>query len=242
MIKIAAAGDLHFGKNSPQQNHPFDNLNHKADLLLLAGDLTQTGHPDEVKVLAEHLKLCPIPIIAVLGNHDYHSQQIPRIQDILQAANVILLEESSVTLQVGQHTIGVCGTKGFGGGFVGSSGSEFGEEEMKSFIRHAKDNARNFKIALSQLSTDFKVALLHYSPTKETLIGEKKEIYPFLGNYFLAQAIDEMKVDICFHGHAHHGVEKGKTPGGTPVRNVALPVIRHSFNIYTLEKNEETTF
>lgn len=238
MIKIAAVGDLHCDKKSQDRfSHQFKSLHQSADILLLAGDLTQTGQPDEAKILVQNLESCSIPIVAVLGNHDYHSEKVDVIKDILRSSNVTVLEESSTSLNIGEITLGISGTKGFGGGFVGSSGSEFGEEEMKAFVRCAKNNAKNFKASLSELTTDYKIALLHYSPTKETLIGEKKEIYPFLGNYFLAQAIDEMKVDLCFHGHAHHGVEKGLTPGGTPVRNVALPVIRHAFNIYTLSKD-----
>lgn len=238
MIRIAAVGDVHFDRQSHNRlGQHFARLEEKADFLLMAGDLTQTGHPEEVKVLAEDLKKCPIPVISVLGNHDYHFDQTDLVIKILNDVGVIVLEESSIIIEVNNQKVGIAGTKGFGGGFVGASGSDFGEGEMKSFIRHSKNNARNFEKIIKEIEADYKIALLHYSPTAQTLIGEKKEIYPFLGNYFLAEAIDYGKADICFHGHAHSGIERGETPGGCPVRNVAQPVIRHAFNIYNLDKS-----
>ena len=237
MIKIAACGDVHFDKNSQNRLAAhFTNLNQKADFFLLAGDLTQTGHPDEIRALAHDLKLCPVPVIAVLGNHDYHLDKVEESVAILQEAGVSVLDNTSVILNVRDITVGIAGGKGFGGGFVGASGSDFGEPEMKSFMRHSKVVAKEFEDALLALETTYKIGLLHYSPTAQTLTGEKKEIYPFLGCYYLAEALDHGGADIAFHGHAHKGTEKGETPGGTPVRNVAQPVIRHAFNIYNLEK------
>jgi Icc-related predicted phosphoesterase len=238
MIRIAAAGDLHFDKDSTGKiSQHFDLLSSNADFLLLAGDLTQTGDPEEMQVLAKDLRLCPIPTIAVLGNHDYHSNQVEKVTQILSESNVSVLEFSSFTLEVNNFSVGIAGCKGFGGGFIGSSCADFGEEEMKSFIRHSKDVAHKLKEIIHGLQTEIKIVLLHYSPTPQTLYGEKKEIYPFLGSYLLAEAIDSDKVDLVFHGHAHKGIEKGETPGGTPVRNVAQPVIRHPFNFYQIEKN-----
>ena len=235
MIKIAAAGDIHFDRKSHQRlSQHFEGLQEKADLFLLAGDLTQTGHPEEMKVLAEDLKRCPIPVVAVLGNHDYHFDQVNIARQILHQASVTVLEGESVRFEINGYHIGIAGAKGFGGGFVGACGSEFGEPEMKAFIQHAKKEAKHLEKIIREMEADFKIVLLHYSPTVQTLSGEKKEIYPFLGNYHLAEAIDYGKAHICFHGHAHSGVEKGETPGGIPVRNVAQPVIRHAFNIYNL--------
>ena len=211
-------------------------LTGKADFFLLAGDLTQTGHPEEMKVLADDLRQCPVPVIAVLGNHDYHADQVETVVNILKDAGVIVLERNSIIFELNGEKIGIAGAKGFGGGFVGASGSDFGEPEMKQFIRHSKNEARQLEQVIKEMEADYKIVLLHYSPTTQTLSGEKKEIYPFLGCYFLAEALDYGKADIAFHGHAHGGLEKGETPGGTPVRNVAQPVIRHAFNIYTLEK------
>ncbi|MCM2349002.1 MAG: metallophosphoesterase [Bacteriovoracaceae bacterium] len=240
MIRIAAAGDVHFDRKSHNRfSQHFHNLKDKADFLLLAGDLTQTGHPEEMKVLANDLRKCPIPMIAVLGNHDYHVDQVEQVTQILTDVGVTVLEGSSIILNVGHYKVGVAGAKGFGGGFVGASGSDFGEPEMKSFMRHSKNHARHLENVIKEMEADYKIVLLHYSPTAQTLVGEKKEIYPFLGSYYLAEAIDYGKADIAFHGHAHGGVERGETPGGCPVRNVAQPVIRHAYNIYTLQRTHK---
>lgn len=241
MIRIAAAGDIHFDRKSHNRlGQHLQELAGTADVFLLAGDLTQTGHPEEMQVLANDLKNSPIPVVAVLGNHDYHVDQVEAVTRILEAAGVIVLEKTSTVLTIKGEKVGIAGAKGFGGGFVGACGSDFGEPEMKSFIRHSKSEARELEETIKNLDTDYRIVLLHYSPTAQTLSGEKKEIYPFLGSYFLAEAVDYGKADIVFHGHAHGGIEKGETPGGTPVRNVAQPVIRHAFNIYTLEKRADT--
>jgi Icc-related predicted phosphoesterase len=240
MIRIAAAGDVHFDRKSHNRfAQHFNNLQDRADVLLLAGDLTQTGHPEEMQVLADDLMKCPIPIVAVLGNHDYHLDQVETVTKILQDANVTVLERSHTILNINNFRVGIAGAKGFGGGFVGACGSDFGEPEMKAFMRHSRNEARELEAVIKSMDVDYKIVLLHYSPTAQTLYGEKKEIYPFLGCYYLAEAVDYGKADIAFHGHAHAGVEKGETPGKVPVRNVAQPVIRHAFNIYTLEKSHK---
>jgi Icc-related predicted phosphoesterase len=241
MIRVAAVGDLHFDKKSQKRiaQHLTD-LKGKADILVLAGDLTQTGHPDEMKVLAEDLRYSPIPIVAVLGNHDHHADQVDLITQILRDNGVYVLERSSVTLEIKGVKVGIAGAKGFGGGFIGACGSDFGEKEMKNFMRHSRAEAREFEKVIKELECDVKIALLHYSPIMETLEGEKKEIYPFLGSYYLAEAVDYGQADIVFHGHAHSGIEKGSTPSGIPVRNVAQPVIRHAYNLYSIEKRLET--
>ena len=237
MIRIAAAGDVHFDRKSHNRlSQHFAGLEDKADVFLLAGDLTQTGHPEEMSVLAEDLRKCPIPVVAVLGNHDYHVDQVDAVINILKEAGVTVLEGTSITMNINNYKVGIAGSKGFGGGFVGACGSDFGEPEMKAFMRHSKSLAHTLENTIKELEVDYKIVLLHYSPTAQTLAGEKKEIYPFLGSYYLAEAVDYGKADICFHGHAHGGVERGETPGGCPVRNVAQPVIRHAFNIYTLER------
>ncbi|HEX4925210.1 MAG TPA: metallophosphoesterase [Bdellovibrionales bacterium] len=237
MIRIAAAGDIHFDRNSKGRLRPhLQQLKNEADLLLLAGDLTQTGHMDEARILADDLSDSPVPVVAVLGNHDHHVEQVGDLCGILSSAGVHVLEKQSITIDLGQRTAGIVGLKGFGGGFVGACASDFGEPEMKMFIRHTKSQAESLRKLLSELDTDYKIVLMHYSPVMDTLLGEKKEIYPFLGSYLLAEAIDQGGADIVFHGHAHRGIEKGITPGKIPVRNVAQPVIRHVFNLYTLDK------
>lgn len=234
MIRIAAAGDVHFDKSSRGRlANYWPELEGKADMFLLAGDLTQIGTEDEILALADDLRTCPVPVYTVLGNHDYHSDQEGVIKTHLENAGITVLERSAALLNVGGCTVGIYGLKGFGGGFLGASCGEFGEPETKTFIRHTKAMAQALKEGLLSLEADFKIVLMHYSPTADTLLGEKKEIYPFLGSYLLAEAIDAGGAHVVFHGHAHKGTERGKTAGGVPVRNVAQHVIRHAFKIYT---------
>ena len=235
MIRIAAVGDLHYGVGSADILRPsLQRLPERADLLLLAGDLTRCGGTDEIGVLAKDLQGLAIPVVAVLGNHDYQSDREDEVRDVLENAGVRVLEGEAVMLNVNGSTVGVAGTKGFGGGFRGAHASDFGEPEMKAFVGHTKELSDRLERALASLRTDYRIALLHYSPVEATLEGERLEIYPFLGSYLLAQAIDNAGADIVFHGHAHNGSEKGRTPAGIPVRNVAQPVIRHAYKVYTV--------
>ncbi|HEX3630380.1 MAG TPA: metallophosphoesterase [Candidatus Dormibacteraeota bacterium] len=235
MIRIAAVGDLHYGAGSTDILRPsLQQLPSHADLLLLAGDLTRCGGTDEVAVLADDLRGLAVPVVAVLGNHDYQADREDEVRKVLEDAGVVVLEGEAVTLDINGTSIGVAGTKGFGGGFRGAHGTDFGEPEMKAFVHHTKMLSDRLERALNNLRTDFRIALLHYSPIEATLEGERLEIYPFLGSYLLAEAIDNAGADLVFHGHAHHGSEKGRTPAGIPVRNVAQPVIRHAYNVYTL--------
>ncbi len=237
MIRIAAVGDVHFDRQSRGRiRDHLEQISQEADIFLLAGDLTQTGHLEEMNVLAEDLAHAKLPVIAVLGNHDYHLDQEDRLTTLLESKGVTVLEGTTATVQVRDTLVGIAGIKGFGGGFPGACASEFGEIEMKSFVRHSRIQAQRLREALLSLDTTYKVALMHYSPVPDTLLGEKLEIYPFLGSYLLGEVVDEAKVDLVFHGHAHKGVEKGTTYGGVPVRNVAQPVIRHVCNIYVLDK------
>jgi Icc-related predicted phosphoesterase len=239
VIRIAAVGDVHFGPDSGGRLREYqDEITNQADVLLLAGDLTQVGSEEEAAVLAADLENFAIPVIAVLGNHDYHLGKEREIKFILETAGVILLEGDGVEIAIRDTRLGIAGVKGFGGGFSGACATEFGECEMKAFVHYTKECASRLERTLSALRTPYKVALLHYSPTSETLLGEKREIYPFLGSYLLAEAVDKGGADIVFHGHAHKGAERGTTVGGVPVRNVAQPVIRHVCNIYTINKEE----
>lgn len=238
MIRVAAIGDVHFSEDSKGKlRNYWKRLGDSADLFLIAGDLTTHGEPEQVRVLAEELQAVEIPIVAVLGNHDYNSDQSKQVRRELERNRIMVLECESVTLSVGGVTVGIAGTKGFGGGFAGACASPFGEREMKEFIYHTAHLANRLEEELKRLKTDYRIALLHYSPIKETLEGERLEIYPFLGSYLLAEAIDNAGADLVLHGHAHHGREKGITPGGAPVRNVALPVLRHAYAVYHLEKS-----
>jgi Icc-related predicted phosphoesterase len=240
VIRIAAVGDLHYGAGSQDILRPsLAHLPDRADLLLLAGDLTRCGGPEEVKVLADDLQGLSIPVVAVLGNHDYQSNREAEVRAALEGAGVRVLEGDSVTMDIAGVRVGIAGTKGFGGGFRGAHGSDFGEPEMKAFVGHTKELSARLQRALAGLQSDVRIALLHYSPIEETLMGERLEIYPFLGSYLLAEAIDSAGADLVLHGHAHHGVEKGRTPAGIPVRNVAQAVIRHAYNVYTLEASRQ---
>jgi Icc-related predicted phosphoesterase len=237
VIRVAAVGDLHYGEGSQGiLKASLEHLPDRADLLLLAGDLTRWGKPEEVQVLADELRGVPIPMIAVLGNHDYHCGREGEVRRVLEGVGVRVLEGEGTTVEVNGVRVGIAGTKGFGGGFRGAHGSDFGEPEMKAFVGHTKMLSDRLGKALTRLdSADLRIALMHYSPIEATLEGERLEIYPFLGSYLMAEAVDEAGADLVLHGHAHHGSEKGRTPAGIPVRNVAQPLIRHAYNVYTLE-------
>ena len=240
MIRVAAVGDLHYGEGSQGILRPsLEHLPDRADLLLLAGDLTRWGNPQEVQVLADELRGVPIPMIAVLGNHDYHCGREAEVRRVLEAAGVRVLEGEGTTVDINGVRVGIAGTKGFGGGFRGAHGSDFGEPEMKAFVGHTKMLSDRLGQALTGLDADLRIALLHYSPIEATLEGERLEIYPFLGSYLMAEAVDQAGADLVLHGHAHHGSEKGRTPGGIPVRNVAQPLIRHAYNVYTLAGRQD---
>jgi Icc-related predicted phosphoesterase len=235
VIRVAAIGDLHIGDDGHAQwRDALKPVSDDADLLLLAGDLTRIGTVREATVMASALELVSIPIFAVLGNHDYHGGCGEEICRILAGRGVRVLEGSAATLRVGDARIGIAGTKGFGGGFANACGSDFGEPEMKAFIRHTVALATRLRSALESLDVDLRVALLHYSPIPATLRGEHLQIYPFLGSYLLGEAIDAAGADLVVHGHAHSGSERGVTPGGVSVRNVAQPVIHSAYRVYCL--------
>ena len=237
MIRVAAVGDVHFSDDPDLKLGDYwARLHENADLFLLAGDLTTHGGPSQARALASQLRRVRVPVFAVLGNHDYHEGQTVLICKILEDTGVTILEGQGATAAVNEETIGIAGTSGFGGGFAGACGSAFGEPEMKAFIHHTERLAATLEKSLEALQTDFRIALLHYSPVKDTIAGERLEIYPFLGSYLLAEAIDRCGADLVIHGHAHHGQEKGVTARGIPVRNVAFPMIRRPYAVYDLER------
>ncbi|MFD3696836.1 metallophosphoesterase [Streptomyces sp. NPDC058646] len=238
MIRIAAVGDIHLGPDSAGTLRPaFDTVADHADLLLLAGDLTRHGTPEEAAVVAAEVAGLPVPVVAVLGNHDYQSDRQDEVVALLAAAGVAVLEGQSAVFDIPGGRVGVAGAKGFGGGFAGRCGSDFGEPEMKAFMGHSRDCAASLRRALADLGgadCTARIALTHYSPVADTLAGEPPEIHPFLGSYLLAQAIDEEGADLAVHGHAHMGTEHGMTTGGVRVRNVAMPVIDRAYAVYHL--------
>jgi Icc-related predicted phosphoesterase len=236
-IRIAAVGDVHFGTDSAGTWRPWECVNEEADALLLAGDLTQIGGREEVRVLAAELAPVEIPTIAVLGNHDHHSGEPEGVCGILEAAGVHVLEGQAASFAVGEHSFGVAGATGFGGGFAGASGTAFGEAEMKQFIQRTERAAERMESCLASIDADVTVALLHYAPVKDTVVGERPEIFPFLGSFLLGRAIDAGGADLVVHGHAHAGSEQGVTPGGVRVRNVAMPLIRRPYRVFTFATN-----
>lgn len=237
MIRVAAVADIHLGADTGgTYRRRLEHLNDQADLLLLAGDLTRRGTVEEARTVGRELADLPVPTFAVLGNHDYESDRSGAITGELEAGGVGVLEGDSALCRIGDCAVGIAGVKGFGGGFPGRCASAFGEPEMKAFIRHSEETANRLALALDAISgADLKVAVMHYSPVEQTLEGEHCEIYPFLGSYLLAEAVDRAGADLVVHGHAHAGSPQGTTPGGTPVRNVALPVIQRSYGIFCLE-------
>ncbi|HWC32568.1 MAG TPA: metallophosphoesterase [Actinomycetota bacterium] len=236
MIRVAAVGDVHFGPDSRGNYRPsLSRLSERADVFLIAGDLTRWGDPEEARALAEELHELPVPTFAVLGNHDYQSGREDDVVDVMAACGIRVLDGDGVTVEVGGVRVGIAGTAGFGGGFAGGHATDFGEPETKAFVGRTIRMAGELEGALLDLDADVRIALLHYSPVRETLSGEPPEIHAFLGSYLLAEAIDRAGADLALHGHAHRGTEKGATPRGVHVRNVAWPVIEKAYALYELE-------
>ncbi|RCW44637.1 Icc-related predicted phosphoesterase [Halopolyspora algeriensis] len=235
MIRIAAVGDVHVDRDTQGRFRPaMERVDEHADVLLLAGDLSNHGTLAEARAVVEEFRDLPVPVIGVLGNHDHHDDRPEEFADVLREGGLQILEGNTTVVSVGQERLGVAGVKGFGGGFAGRCGSSFGEREMKAFIDHSRQLADSLEHALHALDADQRVALTHYSPVPDTVRGEPPEIHPFLGTHMLAGAIDAAAVDLAVHGHAHYGTERGTTPGGVPVRNVAQPVLGEPFAKYRL--------
>lgn len=217
-VRIAAVGDVHFGENDVgRYQDQFKNISGDADVFVICGDLTQHGYAKEAAVLAEELRYCHIPVVGVLGNHDYDKDEDEGIREALRPVMRLLDEESMVI-----EDVGFAGTKGFGGGFGTAALSAFGEPATKAFVREAVEESLKLENALKRLETSKKVVVLHYSPIAETVKGEPEEIFPYLGSSRLAEPIDMLDADLVLHGHAHHGSPKGQTTKGIPVHNVAL--------------------
>lgn len=222
-IRIAAVGDLHCTKDFAGQLRPyFAQLEGRADVLLLCGDLTDYGLPDEATILAKELGGLKVPVLAVLGNHDYESGQADKVTHILCDAGVKILDGDSWVFD----DVGFAGVKGFCGGFGRGTLGPWGESVVKSFVKEALDEALKLESALARLRTPRRVALLHYAPIRDTVLGEPEEIYPFLGCSRLEEPLERYPVDAAFHGHAHRGALQGATRVGTPVYNVALPLLK----------------
>ncbi len=223
-FKIAATADTHYTKASKGAlHHLFVTASEQADVLLLCGDLTDYGTPEEASVLAEDIKsFASIPVVAVLGNHDYESGHGEEVASILAGAGVHMLDGECVEIG-GMGFAGVCG---FGGGFGRYMLSPWGETLVKTFAHEAVEHAMKLERALARLHTEKRFVLLHYSPLRETVEGEPEEIMPFLGSSRLEGPLNRFNVTAAFHGHAHNGKAEGKTGSGVPVYNVALPLMQ----------------
>src|SRR5512138_1502408 len=226
-ITVAAIGDLHVTENSTAPyREMFAEISRAADVLVLCGDLTNFGKTSEAEILAEDIRTSAIPVIGVLGNHDFECGQPEVVAEILHEAGMTVLDEQAIEVK----GVGFAGVKGFMGGYGRGELAPFGEPIAKAFVDEAMNEARKLENGLRSLRTERSVAVLHYSPTVETLDGEPTEIFQYLGSQRLADAIDRFDhVKAVVHGHAHHGKYEGATPRGVPVYNVAQFVLKPKF-------------
>lgn len=225
-LRVAAVGDLHvMASHVAPYREMFVQIGREADVLCLCGDLTNQGRLDEAHILAEDLRACPIPVVAVLGNHDYECGHADEVTRILREAGAKVLDGEAVEI----GGVGFAGAKGFVGGFGRHMLSSFGEAPIKTFVQASVDETLKLETALRTLRTDRTVVVLHYAPIPETLVGEPEQIFCFLGSSRLAETIDRFEgVRAVMHGHAHRGSPMGHTPRGVPVRNVAQMVNREA--------------
>lgn len=227
-LNIAAVADIHCGRDSAGTLRPlFEQIPAQTDVLLLCGDLTDYGLPEEAEILMQELEpVRKIPILAVLGNHDYEASQVPALQAALEAKGVKVLDGHTFEME----GVGFVGLKGFGGGFGRRMLEPWGEPISKAFVEETVQESLKLERAMSKLSTRKKIVVLHYSPIVETVEGEPLEIYPFMGSSRLEEPINRYGAVAVFHGHAHRGAPEGKTREGIPVYNVAYKVLRDNYH------------
>jgi len=226
LVRVAAIADLHCTRRSQGVFQPlFASVKESADLLLIAGDLTDDGLPDEAQVLARELSSLRIPVVAVLGNHDAESGKETEVSQVFGESGVHVLDGDACEVL----GVGIAGVKGFGGGFGKRALAPWGETVIKQFVREAVEEALKLEKALARLRTERLIALLHYSPVQQTVEGEPLEIYPFLGSSRLEEPINRYPVSLVFHGHAHRGQTDGMTTSGVPVYNVSMPLLARAY-------------
>ena len=225
-VRFAAVGDLHCKKDSAGAfRELFAQASDAADALLLCGDLTDYGLPEEARVLASELGAAKVPIVAVLGNHDFESDAQNDVRNILADAGVHVLDGEACEI----HGVGIAGVKGFAGGYGRATLGSWGERSIKTFVNEAIQEALKLESALAKLRTAERLAVLHYSPIEATVQGEPIEIFPFLGTSRLEEPLIRYPVSTVLHGHAHRGSPEGRTVNGTPVYNVALPLLKRTY-------------
>jgi len=237
-VRIAAAGDVHaVERNRPAIERSFARVGAHADVVLLAGDLTAHGDPDEARVLADACRGAGVPVYAVLGNHDWHSNRADDVTAVLEDAGVVVLERGSATCEVDGTQLGIAGTKGFVGGFPGSTLPDFGEPLLREVYAETTRDVAGLESALTAIDDcPLRVVLLHYSPTMSTLAGEPETIWTFLGTNRLDGPIQKHKPHLVLHGHAHEGTFAGAI-GGVPVYNVAVHVTGRDFFVFELDSD-----
>jgi Icc-related predicted phosphoesterase len=225
-LRIAAMSDVHYGKVLTDSLQPvYRELSQQADVLLMCGDITDYGLPEEAEVAVQELRSVNIPIIAVLGNHDFESSQQSEVRAVLSDAGLKVLDGESAEI----NGVGFAGAKGFCGGFGRRTLEPWGEQMMKMFVKEALDETLKLETALARLRTPQRIVLLHYAPVQATVEGEPPEIYAFLGSSRLEDPIERHGATAVFHGHAHRGAPEGKTRSGIPVFNVSLSLMRKTY-------------
>lgn len=222
-MRIAAVGDLHFSPQSYDRiREPMQQVREQADVLVLAGDLTNYGKPDEMESLLNALVRLRVPVIAVLGNHDYESGRQDELIKMMTTEGIKVLDGTGYE----RDGVGFAGAKGFPGGFGRGALTSFGEPEVKAFVQAALDETMKLERALMQLRAPKRVVVTHYAPVIDTVRGEPEQIFPYLGSSRLSEVIDRHSAHLVLHGHAHHGQLDGKTTAGIPVHNVALSLLQ----------------
>jgi Icc-related predicted phosphoesterase len=225
-VRLAALGDAHYNKNSQGALQPlFSQLSELADVLLLCGDLTDYGLPEEARLLAKDLASARIPIVAVLGNHDFEAGKQDEIRQVMEDAGAMLLDGDTCEV----HGVGFAGVKGFAGGFGRGALGPWGEDIVKRFVHEAVDEALKLESALARLHNQERIVVMHYAPVRATVEGEPLEIFPYLGCSRLEEPLTRYPVSAVFHAHAHHGTPEGHTSTGVRVYNVSLPLLRGLF-------------
>jgi Icc-related predicted phosphoesterase len=225
-LRLAAVGDVHCNRKTNGELQPmFAEAAARADVLLLCGDLTDYGLPEEARNLVQELAPVKVPIVAVLGNHDCESGHEEEVKRILQDRGIHVLDGEVVEIQ----GVGFTGVKGFGGGFGRRTLEPWGEQATKAFVHEAVSEALKLESGLARLRSPQRVAVLHYAPIEATVEGEPREIFPFLGSSRLEEPLNRYRVALAVHGHAHRGAPEGRTSSGVPVYNVALPLMKRLF-------------
>jgi Icc-related predicted phosphoesterase len=235
-IRIAAAGDVHYGGEADRERarRAFASLDGRVDLVLLAGDLTTHGEPEEAAVLADAARSLDVPVVTVLGNHDWHANRAAEVTAVLEDAGIVVLYRGHHVLEICGADVGIAGGKGFVGGFAGSHIPDFGEPLLRQIYAESMAEVEGLDTSLREIALcPFRIALLHYAPTTETLEGERRDIWAFLGTDRLAPPILEHNPDLVLHGHAHAGTFEGRV-GEVPVYNVSVPVMGEDFWVFEM--------